>query len=404
MKRLAGVAGSVLLLIGCGGPPATITPSPPVSDAAPSVQAASGAPTTPAALTTPTTPHAASSMAPTSALPIGAEEPLELEWRNRDGYQYLLSVHKGEVVLGGVDTLNAKPGEADVTVGLSASRGLLTNRLPDRNAPAQAGFTFFPVWQAGSLACPKPWKLYDLEGEVGTYKVFRAGQTPPIGLASRYCSPLGSPSIEAFGTIPAGGSIPVKGGESSNDMSIPEGDVTAFQAEFEKPVGWILGWSVVANGGEYFYPFDKIEGCIIKGQGVTFAIMSATFEIRGCEFAAPVRGQGSSKADLVAGGESRYDATYVARVTGADYLDRMLTVRFEAQGGPDLRRPETSCIEITGADGKKATVHPTKVDLTHSTPGAFKGSMVFSADLSGSYGFVWSCAGDYSVAQLGTVR
>ncbi len=124
------------------------------------------------------------------------------------------------------------------------------------------------------------------------------------------------------------------------------------------------------------------------------ALLAVTLLLAGC-------GSGS---DLKAGGESRYNSTYVARVTDVKFSNKTITLTFDAQGDFDLRRPETSCIKVTGADGKKTTVQPTKVDLTANAPGTYKGSMLFPAEVPGSYGFIWSCSSDYSVAELGTVK
>jgi len=60
-------------------------------------------------------------------------------------------------------------------------------------------------------------------------------------------------------------------------------------------------------------------------------------------------GCGGSGSDLKAGGESRFNSTYVARVTDVKFRNKTITLSFDAQGDFDLRRPETSCIKVTGA-------------------------------------------------------
>lgn len=108
-------------------------------------------------------------------------------------------------------------------------------------------------------------------------------------------------------------------------------------------------------------------------------------------------------ARLQPGSDSRYSADYAATVTAVSQDGLQVHVDFTASGRSDLRRPETSCLAIEGADGAYYLARPTAISLSTDSPGAFSGRMSFPALVSGSYGLRYSCATDYTIAALGTV-
>lgn len=108
-------------------------------------------------------------------------------------------------------------------------------------------------------------------------------------------------------------------------------------------------------------------------------------------------------AQLQAGAESRFSETYAAQVTGVSQDGLRLNVEFTATGADDLRRPETSCLKITGEDGQSYTARPTGTSLTSQGSDHYQGTLTFPALISGKYAFLYSCKPDYSEAEIGTV-
>lgn len=109
-------------------------------------------------------------------------------------------------------------------------------------------------------------------------------------------------------------------------------------------------------------------------------------------------------ADLHSGAESRYSADYAARVDAVSHDGLQVHVDFSASGRSDLRRPETSCLVITGTDGQTYIARPTQVALTTDERGNFAGRLSFPAIVTGAYGFQYSCSSDYSTAEIGSVN
>ena len=109
-------------------------------------------------------------------------------------------------------------------------------------------------------------------------------------------------------------------------------------------------------------------------------------------------------ADLHRGAESRYSADYAARVDAVSHDGLQVHVDFSASGRSDLRRPETSCLVITGTDGQTYIARPTQVALTTDERGNFAGRLSFPAIVTGAYGFQYSCSSDYSTAEIGSVN
>lgn len=106
---------------------------------------------------------------------------------------------------------------------------------------------------------------------------------------------------------------------------------------------------------------------------------------------------------LTEGGESRYSTDYGAVVTGVEGEGFTLRVEFEATGLSDLRRPEESCLTIVGTDWQTYLSRPSVIDLDTDEPTRYSGSISFPALVPGTYSFNYSCAGDYSLAELGEV-
>lgn len=108
-------------------------------------------------------------------------------------------------------------------------------------------------------------------------------------------------------------------------------------------------------------------------------------------------------SDLHSGAESRYSADYGARVDSVTQDGLQLHIDFTASGLSDLRRPETSCMVISGADGQTYVSRPTGVALASDEVGRFVGRLSFPAIVSGEYRLQYSCADDYSTADIGSV-
>lgn len=112
----------------------------------------------------------------------------------------------------------------------------------------------------------------------------------------------------------------------------------------------------------------------------------------------------SPTSDLHAGVESRYSADYTVHINAVTHDGMQVHLDFTASGRSDLRRPETSCLVIDGADGQTYLARPTTTTFTVDERGSFAGSLSFPALISGTYGFQYSCASDYSIAQIGSVN
>lgn len=109
-------------------------------------------------------------------------------------------------------------------------------------------------------------------------------------------------------------------------------------------------------------------------------------------------------SDLLSGSESRYSADYAAQVDAVAQDGLRIHISITAHGKADLRRPETSCLIISGTDGRTYVARPTDTTLTTDERGHFVARLSFPAIITGTYGFQYSCAGDYTTADLGSVN
>lgn len=100
------------------------------------------------------------------------------------------------------------------------------------------------------------------------------------------------------------------------------------------------------------------------------------------------------------GRSTHTDRSYSAEVVGVTNKNNTLTVKIDVRGKSDLRDPTTSCISVTGSDGK-FLIHPHASRFTVSTPGHHVGTLTFPLLLTGTYRFQYSCESDYSSATLG---
>jgi hypothetical protein len=101
------------------------------------------------------------------------------------------------------------------------------------------------------------------------------------------------------------------------------------------------------------------------------------------------------------GGESRYDEDFAATVTAIEPAGPLLTLGFEAVGGPGLRDPLTSCLEVDGPRGPFVS-HVVASSLTVADPGHYLGTLTFPTIVPGTYSFRYSCRPDYSPAVVGS--
>lgn len=101
-------------------------------------------------------------------------------------------------------------------------------------------------------------------------------------------------------------------------------------------------------------------------------------------------------------GVSRYRTPeYWATVTSVAAAGHQLTVTVSARGRSDLRKAETTCLEVQGADGT-FTVRPFAKQARTEQPGAFDGTLTFPLLVSGRYTLRYSCRTDYTDVELGT--
>ncbi|WP_415940338.1 serine/threonine-protein kinase [Streptomyces sp. 039-1] len=101
-------------------------------------------------------------------------------------------------------------------------------------------------------------------------------------------------------------------------------------------------------------------------------------------------------------GVSRYeDPQYRAKVTSVKAEAHQLTVALSARGPSDLRRAETTCLEVRGDEGN-FTVYPFAQQTSSVRPGAFDGTLAFPLLVTGEYFLRYSCTADYSDVRLGS--
>lgn len=112
---------------------------------------------------------------------------------------------------------------------------------------------------------------------------------------------------------------------------------------------------------------------------------------------------GVQSFELLSGVVSRYSQEYFATVNAIESDDWSISLHFDALGPSDLRQPDSSCLVISGDDGNQYLARPIGMDLTTERAGNFAGWLRFPALISGQYGFLYSCADDYTTAVLGSV-
>jgi hypothetical protein len=83
-----------------------------------------------------------------------------------------------------------------------------------------------------------------------------------------------------------------------------------------------------------------------------------------------------------------------------------LVVTIEASGNADLRQPQTSCVQVVDAKGTQIASLPVVTFVSSlSQPDHYLGDLKFDATKLpvGDYFLRYSCAPDYSAANIGTV-
>ncbi|HEY5708976.1 MAG TPA: serine/threonine-protein kinase [Solirubrobacterales bacterium] len=105
----------------------------------------------------------------------------------------------------------------------------------------------------------------------------------------------------------------------------------------------------------------------------------------------PAKGQRihpSARSRYSGGG---YNADLVSVTRSPNGFD----VRFVARGASDLRKPDTSCVEVG-----RQRIPPSSVRLAAARSGFYEGTLSFSYGAAGDYRFRYSCRKDYSAVFL----